>query len=52
MIFGSITAAKPEVWQQILDGIKFGESCMQNLVYDGDLFHVSCDGWTWSVDAV
>ena len=49
--FDSIVTAKSELWRDIAARIELGEIDDRRLVYGSDSLYVTCDGWTWSVDA-
>lgn len=51
MSFDSVMAAKSEMWRDISAKIELGEIDDKHIVYGADSLHVSCDGWSWSVDA-
>lgn len=50
-IFWALVAAKSKMWRNIAAKIELGEIDDKHLVYGADSLHVSCDGWSWSVDA-
>jgi len=49
--FDSVVSAKSEMWRSIAAKIELGEIDDRHIVYGSDSLHVSCDGWSRSVDA-